>query len=518
MARASFFAPLDDDTGYGVSINEELGQLAKALDPKARNLLPSLVEALGSGQESCPWKPLLVQHQLLHVFAAAHILGAMEVLDAVRSFLQADERYLVEALDGVDVSVDRSTLQIAMDYGFDKQCPMKLIHAAAIGDEVGVAKILVADDTMSDGENDQVGVPVDLRNALGRTPLHLCAIHNSAGVAEILIHSSADLEALCDPLDDECDDGECFPKHLAGVKTPLHLAAIHDSAEVAQLLLNGRANVGACVRGIKWAVTPLHDCATSNSDRAARIIGMAAAAAAVDLSEVLQSTPSKVFNDEIGPICDDETMDVDGAAQPILEFCRFLDPLNAKTGPCGSAPIHAAAEADASAVVSVLLELRAEIDLQDDQGDTPLHCAMLYGSPEALSELVLHGANIMAENNSGELPLNLMAEFGEGSDECKLPPLLTKLHFAKPMRAQELLIEAYKNQEKMAAALLHNAPLHSVARWDHPGAENAARLLIAAHANAEQVDAEGQTALTVAVQRFGPTGQVATLLRSSATH
>ncbi|CAE7300543.1 unnamed protein product [Symbiodinium natans] len=63
----------------------------------------------------------------------------------------------------------------------------------------------------------------------------------------------------------------------SGLRTALHLAAYHDSIEVLKLLLDAKANVAACVKGVPGALTPLHECATSDAARAAGILARRAA-------------------------------------------------------------------------------------------------------------------------------------------------------------------------------------------------------------------------------------------------
>lgn len=56
--------------------------------------------------------------------------------------------------------------------------------------------------------------------------------------------------------------------------------------------------------------------------------------------------------------------------------------LKAKLGHHGSSPLHLAAESDSGGVCAALLACAADPQLGDDQGDTALHCAVLYGSPK----------------------------------------------------------------------------------------------------------------------------------------
>lgn len=55
--------------------------------------------------------------------------------------------------------------------------------------------------------------------------------------------------------------------------------------------------------------------------------------------------------------------------------------------------------------VGLLLELGADIEAVDYQNETPLHAAAGAFKPQAVQELVAHGANINAENNMKQTPL-----------------------------------------------------------------------------------------------------------------
>jgi len=114
-----------------------------------------------------------------------------------------------------------------------------------------------------------------------------------------------------------------------------------------------------------------------------------------------------------------------------------------------------------------------------------------------------------------------MAEFGPGDEN--IPPALQRRHFARSFKAQESLLSALRASGKLESAVRHvaegdlqNSPLHAVARRDHLGAANAARLLAEARADLEQRNADGHTPLMVALRRHkGNGGAVATALREA---
>lgn len=457
---------------------------------------------------------------LVHSFAVAHFLGSADIMEAARHWASVESgRRLVGAVAALDAEADAASLRTAAEYGLDKDAPMKLLHAAAEADAAEAAKVLVLLGDSKDGEHSgSAGDAVDVLDRHGRTPLHICAIRDSAGVAKVLLEYSASLDALCDPpeADSTADpelqaDNSMSGDRPSGLRTALHLAAYHDSVEVLQLLLDAKANIACCAKGVPGAVTPLHECAAADAARAARIL----ARRAVAIREAELDKPCHQAGDDAGKDPGPEAMQ-DPDAQEEVQWCYFRDPLHAKVDPHGSTPLHLAAENNAAGVVSALLAARADPAM----GDSAVHCAVLYGSPKALGALLASGVSPALENQSGELPLHLIAEFGPGGDDAELPPPLEKRHFARSVQAMDLLLTTLSSHGALTSALAHraqgdlqNSALHAVARWDHLGAQEAVRRLAAARADLDAKNGEDRTPLAVAMRRYGAQGKVATMLR-----
>lgn len=518
--QCAFFQPFVDDVDGATWGERELGHLAAALTLGAQAALPRLLEVLGSSQvNSAAWDKVFEACGVIEAFAAAHLLGAADCLEAARDWAADESFRLPAAVAKLNAKRDGAALRTAVNYGLDLRTTTKLLHAAAIADAAEATQVIVSDEDALGDVAAQAAIftaPIDLRDGAGRTALHICAVHDSAAAAAVLLEASASLTAVCDPPEEEDDAGEAdeaMPpaeaKAKPGIRTALHLAAVHDSAEVAQLLLERRANVAACVKGVDSAVTPLHECAASDSARVAKVLAAAAAAAAASEEEIEELFRRSIEDRR------DQAAEVE--PQDELQWSRFLDPLQAKIGMQGSTPLHVAAENDSAGVVAALLEAKADPSLGDDQGDTPLHCSVMYGCPRALMELVARGAGLLCENSSGELPIHQMSSFGEGDSELK--PALEKRHFSRSVRTQSELVEALRRTGQLEAALKHaaagdfnNTPLHCVAHWNHYGAEHAAGLLIEARADMECLNAEERTALEIATRRYGDDGRVAKLL------
>jgi len=532
-SRSAFFGLLADEPGAVTYSEEEFAHVCCSLAPGARQTLPTLLKLVGAADPP-DWEShfLSSTEGLLHYFAAAHLLGVTDMLDAAREWAASNERRFSFAVAAVDADVDAVTVRVAVDNGLDRLCASKLIHVAASVDAAAAAQIIIA------GGEDNLVEHVDVRDSEGRTALHICAIHDSARVGTMLLDASASLDALCDLPEVEEEDDEMgqvsesqVPRAVLptteaetnaprGLRTPLHLAAIHDSIDVVQLLLERRAFPAACVRGQREALTPLHECATTDASRAARFLAAACATARESIADrwrlvAAQADVAETVGADGAGVAGDNSPERESGSS--CQWARFLDPLNAKCGPNGSTALHAAAEHDAPAVVAALLEAGADASVVDDQGDTAVHCAALYGSPRALQELLSRGANAFCKNACGELPLHLMAEFGPGSDE-ELPLALVARHFSRSFKAQKLLIDAYRSTGRLGDALSHVAEssgtaLHAVAKSNHPGAVHAVELLVNARADLEGKDADGRTALDVALRR-DKRSKVAVVLRA----
>jgi len=141
--------------------------------------------------------------------------------------------------------------------------------------------------------------------------------------------------------------------------------------------------------------------------------------------------------------------------------------------------------------------------LVDESGDTPVHYASMYGSANALTALLKQGADASCANTHGETPLHFMTEFGADSE---MAPMVERLHFARSLRVQQILMEALsasdlENIINKTAGDGGNTALHSAARSDHLGACNVVRLLVGARADLERENSVGWTPLAMAVRR-----------------
>jgi ankyrin repeat protein len=73
----------------------------------------------------------------------------------------------------------------------------------------------------------------------------------------------------------------------------------------------------------------------------------------------------------------------------------------------GREPIHYACyfeketKSEGTAIVKILTEVHGELDTQDDDGNTPLACAILSGDPRCVKRLLSNGAHFEAGSYEG---------------------------------------------------------------------------------------------------------------------
>merc|ERR550514_1706344 len=85
--------------------------------------------------------------------------------------------------------------------------------------------------------------------------------------------------------------------------------------------------------------------------------------------------------------------------------------------------------------------------------------------------------------------------------------MVERLHFARSLRTQQILIEFLRGSGNLEHIINKtagdggNTALHAAARSDHLGACNAVRLLVSARADLERQNSVGWTPLAMAVRR-----------------
>ena len=175
--------------------------------------------------------------------------------------------------------------------------------------------------------------------------------------------------------------------------------------------------------------------------------------------------------------------------------------------------------------MNILLKTNVNLDLQDQQGKTALHCAIKYGTQRSIDLLLNKGADPYIKDNEGSTALHLAATYGHTEvlkELIKREPSRLKekdengrtlLHLAARkgyVKAVEFLIDQDPNsdpniQDKYGYSVLHWAAIY-------PDILN---ILLKTNINLDLQDQQGKTALHCAIQ-YGTQRSIDLLLNKGA--
>ncbi|HWO26415.1 MAG TPA: ankyrin repeat domain-containing protein [Kofleriaceae bacterium] len=256
--------------------------------------------------------------------------------------------------------------------------------------------------------------PVDQRNRIGETALHVAARSGAAGAVRALLARGASVEGGGGGGSGGASDAD------GAHETPLAMARGH---AVAALLVEAGARVDPEPAA---ASTPLtHACGIGDLaqvqlllDRGARIdradrfrtpLEAAASRAVVELLLERGADP-RAGDLLVGPIRRGE---VDLVAR-LIDLGAAAD----RAGSRRQTPLFYAAQAPAGdAAVGLLLERGARPDAANDLGDTPLHMACGRTSIPAVERLLAAGASVRTRSQRGMTPLHWAALATERPDD-----------------------------------------------------------------------------------------------------
>uniref|UniRef100_A0A8D3C8C3 Protein phosphatase 1, regulatory subunit 16A n=1 Tax=Scophthalmus maximus TaxID=52904 RepID=A0A8D3C8C3_SCOMX len=202
--------------------------------------------------------------------------------------------------------------------------------------------------------------------------------------------------------------------------TALHQCCIDDFVEIVQCLLDAGACVNACDSEL-W--TPLHAAATCGHTGLVQLLIQAGA----DLLAVNAdgNMPYDLCEDEATLELLEMVMAEQGITQDRIDECRGAKEaamladirallqnkadLNAQDNN-GATLLHIASANGYVSVAEILLENRAEVEVKDSDGWTPLHAASCWGQMQMVELLVAHGASLDTKSVLDETPLDVCVD------------------------------------------------------------------------------------------------------------
>ncbi|TGO47458.1 hypothetical protein BOTNAR_0524g00050 [Botryotinia narcissicola] len=351
----------------------------------------------------------------------------------------------------IDGSHKMSPLQIAASVGHINIAKLLLLQTAPLPEDISAAlyyaatggHIRVVKRLMKTEVNDVT------KDKDGNTALHMAIEWGHLEVIMLL------LEQECFQVDTENENKW----------TPLHCAAkIGRPKIVEQLLALGANSLNKTADG----ATPLHIAAEKGHLRVFQIL-MSAGQDALQIRDELEFFPFMlaVQNGHLSLV------------QELMQSWSFkTDDLY---------PLHIAATQDNCEMIELLLRYsqnwtkKANIDVGNDTGDTPLSVAVRYGHIEIMKVLIQHGADINATNNKNDTPIFIAAYAGNTEvvrallSRSPLPDLAiqsdsewTALHAAfDNLEITRMLLE--KSAAENLPKSKNNTPLHFAASYNEYG-------------------------------------------------
>jgi len=259
------------------------------------------------------------------------------------------------------------------------------------------------------------GASVHVRDKNGQMPLHRASHHGLSGIVALLLKLGADVDS---------QDNDAMTPLLLVSQQPCHFgdASQTEITKTAQLLLEHGASVH--VRN-KHGQMPLHGASRHGFSSIVELL--LKLGADVDAQDNNAMTPLLLVSQQPCHFGDASQTEITKTAQLLLEHGASVHVRNKN----GQMPLHGASNHGHPGIVAVLLKFGADVDAQDNSSITPLHFAVsspfhrelfvsrfnhtpsLRSVIETIELLLDQGANLQMQNDKGETPLQVASKRGE---------------------------------------------------------------------------------------------------------
>ncbi|XP_037747859.1 serine/threonine-protein phosphatase 6 regulatory ankyrin repeat subunit A isoform X4 [Chelonia mydas] len=311
------------------------------------------------------------------------------------------------------------------------------------------------------------GADVNVEQENGETAMHVAARHGNLRMIKALIEEGGELTS-------QSKAGEC----------PLHIAVQHCHLPVVEEILNylatekSHAEASACVnQENKAGETPLHLAAAVKKDMVhfegeeTKIIAML-----MEYDADISRTTRVSLETPLHYCARVGNADVLLEMLKHISTSRMQQSIN-KQAKNDWSPLLMAAERGHTAIVKILLQHHARVDVFDEHGKAALHLAAENGHDQIADMLLWHKAFVNAKTKLGLTPLHLSAQNGYNH----LVKLLVETHLAS--------IDAM--------TLTKRTPLHLAALT---GQLDVCTSLLSMSADVNATDMQGQTPLHLAAE------------------
>ncbi|KAK6491297.1 transient receptor potential cation channel [Huso huso] len=348
------------------------------------------------------------KEQLPLHYAAARPTGAQNVIQTLLKFSHKDAR-LVQDKDGcipLFLSVEAGNIAVCKELvGVMTEAQLRAqkkgsgdaaLHVCCRRKDTDLAKLLV-----------EYGACVDFQNEEGQTPLHVAAWEGDESMLKYFYQCKANPN-IADKLD----------------RSPLHIAAERGHTNVVEVLTEkfksnvlGRTKDGSTLMHISSQCghpetalaflkkgVPLHMPNKSGAVclHAAAMRGHTAVVKALLLK---------------GAHVDTTTKDSYSALHIAVQHCKplvvqtllgFGAQVQLKGGKARETPLHIAARVkEGEKVAEMLLKSGADVNAEQENGETAMHIAARHGSLRMLQALIEEGGDLTCQSKAGENPLHI---------------------------------------------------------------------------------------------------------------
>ncbi|XP_043088850.1 transient receptor potential cation channel, subfamily N, member 1 isoform X2 [Puntigrus tetrazona] len=405
-ARESRLSIVDRLLELGVSPSDKTKDGRSALHIAAAHSKDEIVKLLA--RKTDPNLPAGPSDQLPLHYAASRPTGGLGVVQTLLKFSSKDARLLPDK-DGclpLLLSVEAGNVVIVRELLSGQSEPQLRAVKAGSGDtvlhiccrrkDVEMAKVLV-----------EFGANPDSQNNEWQTPLHIAALEGDENMLKFLYHCKASPNIL-DKLD----------------RSPLHIAAERGHTSAVEILTE---KFRSCVLArTKDGNTLLH--IASQCGHPATALTLLRKGVSLHMPNksgaVCLHTAAKIGHTAVvkallqkGAHVDASSKDGHTALHVAVENCKpqvvqmllgFGANVQLRGGKAQETPLHIAARVkEGERVAEMLLKSGADVNAEQENGETAMHVAARHGALQMIQALILEGGDVTWKSKVGENPLHV---------------------------------------------------------------------------------------------------------------